>query len=411
MSKYKKPLLLTGAGFATIWNAPSTADITTYIRNAPAFKTITEQPVGDWFYHKLCNVYHQDKDSVNFELILNYVENLYGYFQSKYHRGSTYWKNALYTFLKEDQSLYEILEFNRIYSRNKNSYKVREHNFYGDFKDFDGYFNSVYRYFVQSIYEAIITYTSNLKIEQNSAINNYLIEFIDCLRIDGSLKLYSTNYDRNIPQLIEGVFHEGFSGNEKNSKGYNPHDVLAGQNLCFYNLHGSIFHKHDFHEGFIISDDINPQLVGTGHNRDQESRVMLNEEIITGLNKASGILRSPFSEYYHRFYQDCMESDVIIVAGYSFGDTHINNALITSGKFNPTQQLRIIDYLAISEEKLMDRHEDDWVDHIGKYGRNFIGDEHPFYKILTPENDLNFKIFRKGMAAFLERKEWESAEF
>ena len=411
MSKYKRPLLLTGAGFATIWGAPSTSDITSYIRTATVFNTITGQPVGDWFYHKLCNVYHQDQGSVNFELIMNYVENLHSYFDSKYRVGKSQWKNAIYAFLKEDPSLYEILEFDRIYSREKKRYIARDPDFFGDFEDYNEFFRVVYQYFVQQIYKTIHSYTQKTNLNGDIDINIWLKEFIDDLSTAGSFKIYSTNYDRNIPQIVTGKFHEGFSGSRKDIEGYSPNDVLRGQPFCHYNLHGSTYYKNDFRKGLIITDENQLNFGGYSSRRDQESRVMLNEEIITGLNKASGILRSPFSEFYHRFYQDCLESDLIVIAGYSFGDMHINNALRSAGILNLSQQLRIIDYHAINGEPLLESTENDWVDHVKRFGRNFIGSQHPFYKILTTENDLNFKIFRKGMAAFLERKEWKSNEF
>lgn len=76
----KATVILTGAGSVIPWNAPNTWEITKALLNDRTFRSYTGQPVGDWIYHKLTGLYHKDKQSVNFETIINSLEYLITFF-------------------------------------------------------------------------------------------------------------------------------------------------------------------------------------------------------------------------------------------------------------------------------------------------------------------------------------------
>jgi|GEM_PF-3273346 len=405
----KKVVVLTGAGFATIWNAPSTSKLTNIIREDKLFHSYTDQSLGDWIYHKLSGFYHHDVASINFETVLNYIENLHSFFQSKFGRGRIEFRNALSAFLEEKEVLNEILAFHRIYEHKTNSYRAKMGNsFEASWSDFDYFFDRVYAYYTQLVTDEIAKYSESYNSDDFITSNDGLNEFVKYL-LDNfeSVNWYSTNYDRIVPTVFDSDFFEGFTQNESGEYIFNSVKTLKGGKRTYYNIHGSIYFDRNFPNGLQLTPDIpNRYPSSSGFKKDQEGKSILSSNIITGLNKSSAILSSPFSEFYHRFYQDCLDCDLFIIIGYSFSDIHINKAIAVANESHGRQMLKIVDYMIYGDEQLDEEHEFDWVDNNKRYAENFIDPDHGFYRIINRANESNFSIFRKGMGEFLKRKEW-----
>ena len=88
---------------------------------------------------------------------------------------------------------------------------------------------------------------------------------------------------------------------------------------------------------------------GASDKTDQDNKKVINSNIITGFNKTSRILTTPYSQFYHRFYQDCIIAENIYIVGYSFGDIHINKAIKTASLINKKLKIYCVTYVSIDE--------------------------------------------------------------
>lgn len=157
-----------------------------------------------------------------------------------------------------------------------------------------------------------------------------------------ALKIYTLNYDRLIPKIINqvgGEIYEGISNQEFN------YDIekFVNHKLTHFNLHGSIYNDYKPGKGVTLSDepiDFYHQYFIEGGNP-QEQKIFL--PIITGYSKSQRIISEPFNFGLGAFMYDCNTSDRIVVAGYSFGDPHINSILKKFVKKDSTD-IVIIDY-------------------------------------------------------------------
>ncbi|MFZ6050641.1 hypothetical protein [Halocola ammonii] len=344
-------VLLLGAGAVIDWGAPSTSQITDEIIADSTFRSYQDQPLGEWINHKLAGLYSRDPESINFETIANSIEYLSTFFSSKYRPAFSEFKNLMPAFFTERDDLMEILWFDRIYQTKNNEWVVdgREQGqiFWNDY---DAFFASVYRYYINKVVSLVEKYSKRL--EEHHGLNGQLDWFLKSLK--EPIRCYTTNYDRFIPLISKLPIFEGFTENSKNELVFDPTTVLNNSQVnCWYNLHGSVhFKKSGFNsvkyekEKFIRNFGIGS---GSVEDNDQDSRRLLQSNLITGFNKSSRILLDPYSQFYHRFYADCLEAKKIYVIGYSFTDFHLNRALRTALTINEDVTIEIISYHEYSQ--------------------------------------------------------------
>jgi hypothetical protein len=67
--------------------------------------------------------------------------------------------------------------------------------------------------------------------------------------------------------------------------------------------------------------------------------------LVTGLLKDFALNQNPYAAYYQRFATDLCTTDLLVIAGYSFGDEHFNRFIVNYADQDPDhRQLLIIEY-------------------------------------------------------------------
>lgn len=172
--------------------------------------------------------------------------------------------------------------------------------------------------------------------ERNSIINRRLIEFVSSLLSKRySVKIYTTNYDNLIPQVLSLKFkvYEALK-EKKNQKKEFIYDLQRFRRvyLSHFNLHGSIFLDREFdYESMKNCIVYNPEvpkydkaLLSDGGNPNES---LLFSPIITGYTKTQRGFSTPFNLGFNAFANDCNDCRSIITMGYSFSDPHINSII------------------------------------------------------------------------------------
>lgn len=400
-------VILSGAGSVIPWKAQSTWDITEVLLKDRTFRSFTGQPIGDWIYHKLIGLYHKDKQSVSFETILNSLEYLITFFSSKHRESTAKHKNLMPAFFDDKDDIWEILWFDRIYERKNDSWHSDspQYEFYSSWKDYDLFFENVYRLFINIIIKQIEKYSkqSNDNLELNQNLNNFL------LSLKSPIRFYTTNYDRIIPTIFSGEMFEGFSLINGELK-FDFEKVFNGDKInTYFNLHGSVHFDLDWPENVKYQPDkfICNFGKGASDKKDQDSKALINSNIITGFNKPSRILTNPYSQLYHRFYQDCLNADTIFIIGYSLGDKHLNSAIKTASTINKDIRIVIVDYMVYDEDiNVIADH--DWIN-LKDSRRKFLSSRYAYKlnEILTKNNEDSLRIYRKGFELYLTCRGWE----
>lgn len=165
----------------------------------------------------------------------------------------------------------------------------------------------------------------NTRSSEFAAYQNILLS----LREKFDLGIYNLNYDN----VAQSAWPEAFNG--FNGRGvFEPLRVSLRREWEFiYHLHGSVHHC-------ISNSDRNPSIVWrdnlTGLFVDQQDLApdMAQEfkpisltTLIAGGFKLDQILADPYQTFYATLVRHVQEADAILIAGYGFGDLHVNRAL------------------------------------------------------------------------------------
>jgi len=160
------------------------------------------------------------------------------------------------------------------------------------------------------------------------------------------VRIYSLNYD---PLLLEAIrplaeYSTGFLDSGR----FAPHE--------FGNTPGSLALFHGS-AGFVTQE--NEIMLRTDYNAAQKERIndvvirnhigtftskglQANTYLVTGLGKSDHLTLSPYTTYLHRFAIDALDSDVICVIGWSFGDDYIKAFLTNLALERPRQQVVVV---------------------------------------------------------------------
>ncbi len=149
------------------------------------------------------------------------------------------------------------------------------------------------------------------------------------LREQFDLGIYNLNYDNVARSAWPEAFH-GF-----NSRGiFDPLCVSLRREWDFiYHLHGSVHHcissptykpslawKNNLHDSF---EDYKPPIPDMA----QDFRPIPMTTLIAGSFKLNQILAEPYQTFYAALVRHVQEADAILIAGYGFGDLHVNRVL------------------------------------------------------------------------------------
>jgi len=395
----KRVTFLLGAGAIIPWNGPSTKDIDKLIKSDKKYKTKTVGiRLGAYLLYKL-KKHFKYNDGVNFETFMALLESIHDFYKDSTVDGS----NPVF------QSFYPAL-FTLNTTDGNNKINIDEFKVMDGSSDELTYFFYMWQHYFKLISNKIAEYSDNISELVNSELSESLRRFIKYYQNqDYIVRIYTTNYDRFIPEIFKGrqkVF-DGFSDEVSKDLSfksfYNPDRILTDTDcLNYYNLHGSIYWRRSHNKGYSFEcipnewhNDIEPvsmESVNPGHQ-------ILPTRIITGYSKLQRTSIDPFNLFLHSFFSDCKKSNEIITIGYSFSDFHINNIL--AHKFSEKN----IKHTHISYEegnnKIAAREIETF---------NNICDIPDIVKDPDDVNWLkykNAKIYLRGFKVFLENEEWK----
>jgi hypothetical protein len=188
--------------------------------------------------------------------------------------------------------------------------------------------------------------------------------FIYKLLEEFDLGIYNLNYD---PLAIR-AWPEAFNGFNDDGH-FVPGTVFCRQEWKFiYHLHGSVHHslegqygpeilwRRDLAGTFFDGD------LGASHNDLSENKTFPRTSLIAGGFKLDQLLIEPFQSLHAVLVRHAHEADAILIAGYGFGDAHVNHALrnrlLRNGNRPPVMVITKSDEDA---EQIMKRlHKDIW---------------------------------------------------
>ncbi|MEZ5004769.1 MAG: SIR2 family protein [Chitinophagales bacterium] len=323
-----KVTILTGAGFTVPpdFGGPSTKLLTDKLRKLKITHfDINGKTPGEYFYRKLCYHYTRkiktdcDLSIVNFETIIHFLEALYSHLTS-YNKPDIKGKDA--SILKKIakskgvKPSFLILKdaIKKDLSALKSTTKIEFLN---------QIVKNIYSHFIDAIIDELRKFNSDSK---NIGMRKFENMFLDKHLPESKFtrRFYTLNYDTWLNKYL-GIY-DGFDSSGK----FEDEKVMKQYNMdCHYNLHGSILWQNDLNKNKMKKLKNPVDYLGYA----QSSTFGLNREpliatpIITGYHKLERMKFNPYLQFYYSLQNDIINSAQLILIGYSFSDTHINNIL------------------------------------------------------------------------------------
>lgn len=409
----RKIVILTGAGAVIPWGAPRTAEITDKLRKDKEFLTTKNQPVGDYLYNELTNFYHANSQDINFEHIIDLIEQLYDYYASVELGAQVHFKSSIAAIFDIKDKIKVMFSFGNSPYSNKSGKRT--------------YFLHIYRHFINLVINEIKKYSSiNKSPNTYSKLNIAFQSFLDYIG-SYNIRFYTTNYDRIPIQCSNLSFFDGFTVKAKGEQKFNRKKLFKDEyNNCYINLHGSIYFKYKTKETVINSEKIktgywicttnkvNMIDANMKGNKDQMNRHLIGSNIIAGLYKPSRLMITPIYQFYQKFYSDCLNADCIFVIGYSYGDKHLNVAIRDAVMIKKPQivDINLIRFLKkMSGNGCGSGHE--WQKYTGRL-KTVCGNRLKLSNSLRKRDtwvdcpQRHIKVYLKGFKKFLMEKEWKN---
>ncbi|HXB45392.1 MAG TPA: SIR2 family protein [Puia sp.] len=391
----KKAVFLFGAGAALDWGGPKTIcngdhltflpehaspDVIknricclTHLMRETGFKSKNGNRISENIYQKLIKG-RLEIDHANFESIFNFIDELFAYY------GDTT-KNDFFSFLDFPEDLKDEL-FNYIRTENPvdNSFNlsVPEYEFYKDRlqegtipeQQFAGWLLDD---LIKGIHGHISKYSYHTPShnvifnEANENNNRLFCSWMNSLKDEHSIRMYTLNYDRLFKLLLEKDGMEIFEGFIP----YNPSigyfgrykaDIPRIQNdtesNVYYNLHGCVTWDLEAENvnqlpGYEYYLTIAPVTrTSSAVIEIEKGKKLLLANIITGYQKVQRTALAPFRQMLSAFDRDCVSADEIFIIGYSYADEHINDIIRNARKYNPAVKITLINPI-FDDEKFM----------------------------------------------------------
>jgi hypothetical protein len=167
---------------------------------------------------------------------------------------------------------------------------------------------------------------SNSLNTESSAFSAYK-ELLLRLREQFDVGIYNLNYDN----VARSAWPDAFNG--FGNWGFDPLCVILRKEWGFvYHLHGSVHYsiespherslvwRNDLTGSFLDHLPLFPDMA-------QDFRAIPLTTLIAGGFKLDQILADPYQTFYAALVRHVQEADAILIAGYGFGDLHVNRAL------------------------------------------------------------------------------------
>ena len=225
-------------------------------------------------------------------------------------------------------------------------------------------------------------------------------EFIESLlNKKYSVKIYTTNYDAMIPQILsKRKIYMGEHLLSDYSIVYKA-DYLRNKDshLSYFYLHGSIYWTFKFVENKyrVVKSTITGEVQSLTAQGGNPSENLIFSPIIVGYTKTQRSLMNPFNIGFTNFANDCNDCNKLLTIGYSFSDPHINSIIQTNVDFNKVR-LACIGFV----ERFEGSSEYTKIDYFIRrlYKKN--EDESWFNSI-----NNNFVAYKKGFSNFIENRD------
>jgi hypothetical protein len=163
------------------------------------------------------------------------------------------------------------------------------------------------------------------------------------IRQEFDVGIYNLNYDNVAISAWPDAF-TGFRDGE-----FDPRSVVLRTEWGFiYHLHGSVHHSLDPCATRIVwKDDLNSTEFKDSEPLKQRMvegfKPIMPTTLIAGGFKLDQLLIDPFQTFYASLVRHVHEADAILIAGYGFGDVHVNSALENRcSLFDQSRRPRII---------------------------------------------------------------------
>lgn len=140
--------------------------------------------------------------------------------------------------------------------------------------------------------------------------------------------IYNLNYDdlavRALPDAFTGFCHGTFDARA----------VASRRDWNFvYHLHGSVHHSLDgssMRPNIVWKEDLSGEFVDSQPltpSHAAEFRPVIPTTLVAGGFKLDQLLADPAQSLFASFVQHVQQADAFLIAGYGFGDIHVNRAL------------------------------------------------------------------------------------
>jgi len=362
----KRTVIVLGAGAAIPWGAPTTWDISLAILGDTAFKTTTNLNAGVFICRKLISYYSSitvlpasmsNEDllneafeiGINFETIINALEDLYSYYFNKTASGGASWINSRPAWFDLSPDVDELFNFDfrantGVDERGTliNKASKAEYDYCVEERQETLYLNEINKHYLSIISQFVSGYDAHC--EAKKEVNADLLLHLKKRKENGEvLRIYTTNYDHLWPKVLKKEI-DLFNGFDlpieaPGIRKFGPdiqHILTKRDEDCYYNLHGSVYFEYktanflgtDNLGKFIYQPDFSVSEVGQhGSAYVNPSESIKANNIITGYSKVQRTFLEPIKAFHHSLAMDCMEADEVVTIGYSFSDHHINRSI------------------------------------------------------------------------------------
>lgn len=391
MTRKKSKVFLLGAGAAIPWGGPPT-DCLTKIVCQSGFKNSSGKFVTQAIFEHLENKCKIPKNEINFETILNVIEDFIDFWSHVGQRNI----NGLSFFVSPDDDLWStFIDCQKKTNLNSSTYALdipsagkynlaRLKNIPESEPYKKKYFQALIEEVLDAIFMRIFDYTDEKALSAGETSDESQLAIRYFKSIESSyLRFYSLNYDRVIQFLLKKAaipFIEGVVGDDANPKinsvigSFSPRMILdKTEQNCVYHLHGSIFWEIQtedlnglpYYNYFLNLHPQPPSVNGFSEIEMEKGRATQISNIISGYRKTIRTALSPFRQMISAFDRDCYQCDELIIVGYSFGDEHINDIINKARNRNDAMRVEIVVPSINMVEYL--------TDHVSKWG--FFSDQ------------------------------------
>ena len=412
--KNKRVVHLMGAGFATSFRGPSTADITELFIEDEAFLLTNEtiHTLGYW----LLDIAKRTtlNQHPNFEDILYQLNEQIHASELRSAKKETDLKS--YEFIEAhlnissnspDSPLYSLLSQHLIYEHEGNRSK-----------QINIVLKLAKKHYLETIRRQIRGY------EKKMSEDPILSTWVSDLQDDKSVhRFYSTNYDEAVHICLmqrEQKSLDGFTKKFDYSPTWGPtfeSDINSIINdnwdICHFNLHGSIHWEFERIEldrfGFFKKGDFDFTPIDWQYTVIDAYRIYQANNIVVGNNKLLENHLSPRRQYFSVFEKDIMSCNYFIVYGFSFSDNHINRIFENAISSNHNIHVIIVNRDIDSFEQFISDKTSKWLSFLEKtnhFGYRFSDstfDEVYEGTFSNMESQLTHRltIYSKGIKSFL----------